>query len=133
MPPTFLTPERVRPAVATSGWSAERTLARLAGDVELARQLAGVFVSECPRMMTEVRAAVEQGSADGVRRAAHALKGSLLNFVDTGPSVMACDLERMGRDNHLEGAPATLVRLERDVSRLVKDLERFQARGSCGS
>jgi HPt (histidine-containing phosphotransfer) domain-containing protein len=102
-------------------------LSRLAGDRDLALQLAAIFVSECPRMIQAVRDAVEQGAPDAVRRAAHALKGSTLNFVDGGAAATAFTLENMGREGDLSTARETLARLERELAVLVDHLNRFQA------
>ena len=85
--------------VATK-WTPERMLARLDGDRELAVELAGIFVEECPRMLQRLREAVAAGSADEVRRAAHALKGSVSNFIDGGPTATAFELETMARESH---------------------------------
>jgi two-component system sensor histidine kinase/response regulator len=110
-----------------SGWSPERMMARLGGDEALTHQLVALFLIECPRMMADVRASVAQGSADVVRRAAHAFKGSAANFTDRGAVVTALELERMGRENRLADAPATLARLEQDVALLMRRLLEYEA------
>ena len=61
-------------------WTPERMLLRLDGDLELATQLAAIFIDEYPRMLERLRGAVKSGSADEIRRAAHALKGSVSNL-----------------------------------------------------
>jgi len=98
---------------------------RLGGDVALARQLAVLFVEECPRMLDQVRESLRGTDADVVRRAAHAFKGSVANFIETGPAATAFELECLGRDNRLENAPAIGARLEREVEALLVDLRRF--------
>jgi HPt (histidine-containing phosphotransfer) domain-containing protein len=103
-------------------------LARLAGDRELARQLAGIFIGECPRMLGAVREGLDQGSADAVRRAAHALKGSVLNFVDGGAAATASALEQMGRAGDLQGAGAALAQLETELTELIDRLRDFEAK-----
>ena len=110
-----------------SGWSPERMVARLGGDEALTRQLVSLFLTECPRMMAEVRASVAEGSAEVMRRAAHAFKGSVSNFTDRGAVVTARELEDIGREDRLADAPATLARLERDVAVLVNRLREFES------
>ena len=105
-------------------------LSRLAGDRELACQLADIFISECPRMVQAVREGVEQHDPDAVRRAAHALKGSTLNFVEAGAAATAFALENMGREGNLATASATVDRVERELAELIDHLRRFQAAGS---
>lgn len=108
-------------------WSPEQMIARLGGDEELARQLVTLFLTECPRMMDQVRESVEQGSADVVRRAAHAFKGSVSNFSTSGPMVTALELEHLGREGRVSETPAVLARLELEVASLVEQLRAFSA------
>ena len=111
-------------------WTPDRMLSRLDGDTELATQLAAIFIDEYPRMMERLRGAVAAGSADEVRRAAHALKGSVSNFVDNGPTATALELEPMGRSGQLEGTPAMLDRLEQEIVALTVCLQDFQSKGT---
>ncbi len=111
-------------------WTPARMLARLDGDVELAQQLAAIFIDECPRMLQRLHAAVAEGSADEVRRAAHALKGSLSNFIDGGPTATAFELESMGREGRLDETPLALDRLEREIAALTARLHEFQSPGT---
>jgi HPt (histidine-containing phosphotransfer) domain-containing protein len=104
-------------------------LVRLAGDTDLARQLAALFVGECPRMLTAIEDGIRSGSADDLRRAAHAFKGSVLNFVEDGPAALAYTLETMGRENSLEGAGPAFARLRQEVAALVEHLKAFEAGG----
>lgn len=110
-------------------WTPERMLARLDGDRELAVQLAGIFLDEYPNMLQRLRDAVSAGSADEVRRAAHALKGSISNFIDGGPTATAFELETLGRNGQVEGAPALLDRLDRELIALSDFLREFQSKG----
>jgi HPt (histidine-containing phosphotransfer) domain-containing protein len=111
-------------------WTPARMLARLDGDVELAQQLAAIFIEESPRMANRLREAVAEGSADAVQRAAHALKGSLSNFIDGGPMATAFELETMGRNGRLDEASRTLARLDGEIADLVTALKEFQSRGA---
>ena len=108
-------------------WSPEQMIARLGGDEGLARQLVTLFLAECPRMMTQVRESVEQGSADVIRRAAHAFKGSVSNFATGGPASTAFELENIGREARVSEAPAVFARLEREVASLLDQLRTFNA------
>lgn len=107
-------------------WSPDQMIARLGGDEELARQLVALFIDECPRMIAEVRGSVEQGTPDLIRRAAHAFKGSVSNFMTDGPTKTAFALETIGREGHVGDAPAILARLEREVESLVAQLRAFE-------
>jgi HPt (histidine-containing phosphotransfer) domain-containing protein len=108
-------------------WSPDQMIARLGGDEELAQQLVTLFIGECPRMMTHVRESVADGTPDLVRRAAHAFKGSVSNFMSEGPTVTAFALESIGREGRIADAPATLARLEREVDVLMTQLRAYEA------
>lgn len=107
-------------------WTPAVMLERLGGDEELARQLVELFIAECPRMMDTVRDSVRAGDAEQVRRAAHAFKGSVGNFTDGPPMTTAFELEQMGREGGVAGAPAVLARLEVETDAFVAALRRFE-------
>ena len=130
-------PDQQSTPIAAAGgfvWSPDQMIARLGGDEALARQLVTLFLSECPRMMAQVRDSVEQGSADavrhadGIRRAAHAFKGSVSNFATGGPTATAFELEDIGREGRVSDAPAVLARLELDVASLLDQLRAFDTK-----
>jgi HPt (histidine-containing phosphotransfer) domain-containing protein len=106
-------------------WFPDQMIARLGGDEELARQLVALFLEECPRMMAQVRDSVQDGTPDLVRRAAHAFKGSVSNFIANGPTATAFALETIGREGRVADAPATLAKLEQQVDSLVAQLRAF--------
>jgi HPt (histidine-containing phosphotransfer) domain-containing protein len=106
-------------------WTPDRMVTRLGGDEALARQLAALFLEECPQMLERVRESLQQTDPDVVRRAAHAFKGSVANFVDGGAAASALELETIGRDNRLPEAPPVLQRLEREIATLLVDLRQF--------
>lgn len=106
-------------------WSPEQMIERLGGDEELTRQLVALFLDECPRMIAQVRESVDQGTPDLVRRAAHAFKGSVSNFMPNGPTVTAFALETIGREGRISEAPAVLAKLEREVEVLTAQLRAF--------
>lgn len=108
------------------GWSAGTFVSRFDGDEPLARELVALFLDECPRMMATVRDAVQNGTADDVRRAAHMLKGSMSNFTDRAPVTTAFALEQQGGAGRLTDASATLAQLEREVAELLAAMRRFE-------
>ncbi len=113
-------------------WTPTRMLARLDGDRELAVQLVEIFIDEYPNMLQRLRDAVAAASADDVRRAAHALKGSISNFSDGGPTATAYELETMGRAGHVEGALPLLERLDRELVELTASLREFRSKRAEG-
>ena len=53
---------------------------RAPGEPDILPQLYDIFLRESAKRVAAVREAVEHGDADGLRRAAHALKGSAWTF-----------------------------------------------------
>jgi HPt (histidine-containing phosphotransfer) domain-containing protein len=107
-------------------------IARLDGDEELARQLIALFLGEYPRLMDGLRVSVNGGSPDAVRRAAHAAKGCIANFVEGGPQATAHRIEQLGSAGTLDGVPALVTQLEREVEGLARAMVAFQE-SSCAS
>jgi HPt (histidine-containing phosphotransfer) domain-containing protein len=100
----------------------EEMLERLGGDTELMNDVLQVFLEECPRMMEEVRGAVDEADSKLVRRAAHSMKGALLNISAAPAAAEAKRLELLGSEERLaEGAPI-LERLQHEIERLQQVL-----------
>jgi signal transduction histidine kinase/CheY-like chemotaxis protein len=72
-------------------------LDRVAGDQELLQELVALFCADCPRMLGDVRAALDSHDADRLQRAAHALKGAVGVFGESSAWNTALHLEELGR------------------------------------
>ena len=55
------------PEAAPDAFDMAAALARFDGDRELLRELAGLFLGECPQRMAEIRQAIDRGSGPGLR------------------------------------------------------------------
>ena len=71
-------------------------LAGLGDDRELARRLVELFLAQSPRLVDRVRAAIEADDGDALRRAAHALKGTISNFPIGPARSIAARMEVIG-------------------------------------
>jgi len=94
----------------------------MGGDIELLREIAILFVEDCPRALAELREAVEQGDASKLESAAHALKGSVANFGAQAAVDAAFRLERMGREGDLGQSTQALSALEHALSTVCAEL-----------
>jgi len=103
-------------------------LERLGGDRALLAELAGLFLEEGPRLLGELRHALDQGDAHGARNAAHQLKGLLAQFCAAQAREAAWEVELAAREADLLQARAKLAGLEPLMDRLRPELERL-ARG----
>lgn len=114
-------------------WTPTVLIDRLGGDEELARQMIALFVQESPAMLESVRRSVAGGRGEDIRRAAHAFKGSVANFIDGGPTATALALEHAGRAAKLSEVSGLLAQLEAEVAALVDDMREFERGMPCES
>ncbi|MCZ6794282.1 MAG: response regulator, partial [Planctomycetota bacterium] len=120
---------RVEPPSSSGGEPAGAGDA-LPADLEAARQALGTYaptlprllavaLGEIPKQLRRLRAAVESRDPEAVRRTAHSLKGTGAQFFAARVVERAADLEAMGRDGRLDGAPGKF-------RELAEELERFE-------
>jgi two-component system sensor histidine kinase/response regulator len=98
-------------------------LSRVGGDIELLREIAVLFLDDYPKLLGELREAVESGDAKRVERAAHGLKGSVSNFGARPAVDAALELETMGRTQKLVEVEQVLHTLELALAALRPELE----------
>ena len=109
-------------SVEATPFDREEMLERLGGDTALLDDVLVVFLEECPKMFEEVRGAVDAGDPKRVYRAAHSMKGALLNISAAPAAAEAMQLELLGSEKRLaEGAPV-LERLRQEIERLQQAL-----------
>jgi two-component system sensor histidine kinase/response regulator len=109
------------------GPSDTELLARFDGDSELLKELAGIFLHECPRMLDEIRAALGAADSKALERAAHTLKGSVGNFAMPGPWESAQRLELLAKSGQLSGVQEIFPILEQQIARFNQILARHTA------
>jgi CheY-like chemotaxis protein/HPt (histidine-containing phosphotransfer) domain-containing protein len=92
------------------------------GEPDLVAEFVRLFHDETPPLVDALRSGVSQGEADTIRRAAHTLKSSSANLGAHHLSALSAELEKKGRSGELEGTPALLADLEREVERVGQAL-----------
>ena len=93
-------------------------LARVDGDMELLKELAGLFKIECTQWMAEIRQAIDQRDATKLHQAAHTLRGSVGNFGARAAVEAAQRLETDGREQNWGQVESDWAALEEAISRL---------------
>jgi len=93
-------------------------IAHLEGDVELLKEIAAMFLEQCPSLVSRMREAVAGMDPVEIERAAHTIKGSVGNFSAKAAFDAAMQLEKIGRDGTLDQAEAARVKLEDELERL---------------
>jgi CheY-like chemotaxis protein/HPt (histidine-containing phosphotransfer) domain-containing protein len=102
----------------------QASLYRLGGDRALLGSLIGFFLEDAPGLVSQLRAAVEQGEPHAIEHAAHSLKGLVANFDAHDAVRAAARLEKAGHDGDLATARDGLPVVAREVERLQAALQR---------
>ncbi|VTR94283.1 signal transduction histidine kinase : PAS domain S-box OS=Singulisphaera acidiphila (strain ATCC BAA-1392 / DSM 18658 / VKM B-2454 / MOB10) GN=Sinac_7544 PE=4 SV=1: HAMP: PAS_9: HisKA: HATPase_c: Response_reg: Response_reg: Hpt [Gemmata massiliana] len=99
----------------------------MAGDEELLREIADLFVQECPRQLGDLRAALGAGDAPTARRAAHTIKGAVGNFGARGAVEMANRIETLAKAGELDKADGLVPELEQQLGAVTTELATWSA------
>jgi two-component system sensor histidine kinase/response regulator len=97
------------------------------GNQELLRSVLGVFLKNCPNLVSQIRSAVAEADCPALQRAAHTLRGAASNFLTASAIEAATCLERMGRESHLLSAKDELSTLEKEIARREPELRALVA------
>jgi signal transduction histidine kinase/DNA-binding response OmpR family regulator len=95
-----------------------RLLSTLGDDPELLRELATIFLGDCPNLLLSVREALRAGDARALMQAAHRLKGAVSNFSAPAATAAAQEVERIGHSGDLSEAAMACRTLEHEIERL---------------
>ena len=105
----------------------EQLLERVDHDTELLEEIIELFLEDYPNLLDGIRRAVQSGDSHSLERAAHALKGSVGNFMADRTYEAAFRLEKMGRQGNMERAPDACRALEAELDRLAPALKALAA------
>jgi two-component system sensor histidine kinase/response regulator len=95
------------------------------GDLDLAHELADIFLATSPALLAEIRGAVARADRDTLERAAHSMKSAISYFANAAGMAAAARLEQMGCTGELTSADTVAATLEQNVKRLVAALGTF--------
>jgi PAS domain S-box-containing protein len=93
-------------------------LAGLDGDLALARKLVEIFLEQSADLLAKLKTAIADGNTEGIRQAAHALKGAIANFPAGPAGSAAARMELTGISGDLAVARDTYPALATEVERL---------------
>ena len=88
-------------------------LARLGGNPSLLKELVQFFREDSPKLIEGMKQAVEHSDAAALHRAAHSMRGLVVNFDAEATESAARALEQMALSGNRSAADAAVCRLER--------------------
>lgn len=108
----------------------EDALARVDKDEELFQTLAELFIEQAPQDMAATQAALDSGDAEALARAAHRMKGAILQF--SAPTLFEAtkQLEAIGKTGSVEGAPPVCAQVAQELQKLMTALREYLAQRS---
>jgi CheY-like chemotaxis protein len=104
----------------------EQMMERLGGDEVLFQDVIQVFLADCPVRLAAIKAAIDSGDAEEIRRTSHALKGAAGNLSANGLFEAARTLERLGAENRIEAARAAWRTLSVEAAAVIDALRRYE-------
>ncbi|MGB6429655.1 MAG: Hpt domain-containing protein [Candidatus Acidiferrales bacterium] len=98
-------------------------LIRVDNDRDLLRELIEIFKEEFPRLLKELKDQAAGGDMKSVENTCHGLKGMLSGLSAVRAAEVAARLEQMGRDGDSTGLNDEVARFEREVERVLPELD----------
>jgi HPt (histidine-containing phosphotransfer) domain-containing protein len=107
----------------------DEALNQVDGDLDMFLTLAELFVEHGPKDCAAIKAALGARDSDAVAKAAHRLKGAVLQFCAPATFEAAQKLEELGKAGDMTEAGKMCVKLEMELLRLVDALRRTLDKG----
>jgi HPt (histidine-containing phosphotransfer) domain-containing protein len=98
----------------------EMRLLQMEGEPDFVEEMVDLFVKETPSLIEAIRRSVAASNSEGLRRAAHTLKGNCNSIGATRMGALALDLERIGRGELVQDAGAIFAELESEFENARK-------------
>jgi HPt (histidine-containing phosphotransfer) domain-containing protein len=90
-------------------------------------ELIDTFLDDAPRMMQDLKSALEANDTDSFRRAAHSLKSNAATFGAGRLAELAKELESLGREHRLTETGDRLNLLEEAVTSACDELRGLKS------
>jgi HPt (histidine-containing phosphotransfer) domain-containing protein len=107
----------------------EKFLSKFDGDLEVAAEIATIFIEDSARMLGAVRTAAETGDWKRLKEEAHSLKGTVGNMSAVRGYQLALDLEGVALRGDATEAGGKIAEIEGEMEALLTALKDFIAEG----
>jgi len=101
-------------------------LKQMSGE-DFINELIDTFLEDAPQMIAEMKSALEGNDADTFRRAAHSMKSNAATFGASDLSLLAKDLEMLGKENKLNETGDKLKSMEEAYASARDELEGLKS------
>jgi len=105
----------------------EGTLQRLDGNEKLLVRLVGLFRTESRDILLQIGETIQRRDVDGVREAAHKLKGALASIGGEAARRVAAQIETLATSGDINSAVRAVTSLQDEIDRLDDALAQFLA------
>ncbi|MCX6647240.1 MAG: Hpt domain-containing protein [bacterium] len=93
-------------------------LENMGGDEELFKEVLVIYQEEASRKMSDLHTAIEESDSEGIRFAAHSLKGASANIGAVTVREIASEIEMAGSDKRISVVTELVDRLHEELCRL---------------
>lgn len=90
-------------------------------------ELVDTFLEDSPKLVGEMKAALQANDVDAFRRAAHSLKSNSATFGATRLSELSRELEMLGKEHRLSEAEPRLQPLEETLQSVCAELKGLRS------
>lgn len=107
-------------------FDAVAALVRMDLDVDLLKELTGLFAEDAPQILISIRDSAAAGDATTLYRAAHTLRGQLLLFGCQREAELAAKIEQLASNGDTFAANAMYPELQIAMTLLLRAVENFR-------
>jgi CheY-like chemotaxis protein/HPt (histidine-containing phosphotransfer) domain-containing protein len=118
----------IAPSVVLDAAKLHGLRAMVGGDETFLAEMIDTFFEDAPRLLADLRRAVEQGDGAKARLAAHSLKSNGADFGAKRFAALCQEMETLGKSGALGGATELLSQIEAAYAEMRLALEEVRAR-----
>jgi two-component system sensor histidine kinase/response regulator len=96
---------------------------RLDGDKDLLNELADIFINDSVNLLNRISVSLKSGDSLGLGKTAHTIKGAVSNFSAKRAFESALALEKIGKNNEMNLAPAGFEELKKEITDVIEALK----------
>jgi two-component system, sensor histidine kinase and response regulator len=96
---------------------------RLDGDFDLFKELAQLFLSDSPKLISAIEDAINNKNSEKIGKSSHTIKGAVANFSAEKAFTAALELEKIGKNHELDKVDDAYKKLLEEIENMRKALQ----------